>query len=103
MIFTMTWLIAPLLFLGPPVWMASKGWPIRAGLTMLLAAILPTAVMVAETDDLPPGAGFVIFVAIPFVLIALLTIIGGIVAAVVRAIQRARSIAPDLENTVRLR
>ncbi|HYI47084.1 MAG TPA: hypothetical protein VEX35_01335 [Allosphingosinicella sp.] len=82
---------AILLFFVPPLWMLSKGWPVMAGLTMLLAVMLPIVAMLAEYDDLPPGAGIVIFAAMPFALVALLTIAGGMVAAVGRMARRRAS------------
>lgn len=86
--FAVIMLLAPLLFIVPPLWMLSKGWPIRAGLTMLLAATCPIAGMLANNDDLPPGAGLLVFAALPLVLVAVLIIMGGVVAAAVRAIRR---------------
>lgn len=82
---------AMLLFFGPPLWMLSKGWPVMAGVTMLLAVMLPFVAMLAEYDDLPPGAGMVVFAAIPFALVALLTIAGGMIAAVTRTVRRRAS------------
>jgi hypothetical protein len=79
---------AMLLFFVPPLWMLSKGGPVTAGFTMLLAVMLPIVAMLAEHDDLKPGGGMVVFAAIPFALVALLTIAGGMIAAVVRMAKR---------------
>lgn len=83
--------ITVLLFI-PPIWMLSKGWPIRAGLAMLLAVLLPIAAMLAAYDDLPPGVGMVLFAAIPFLIVAMLVLAGGIIAAAVRLAKRHSSV-----------
>lgn len=81
---------AVLLYIFPPIWMlARKGWPVRAGLTMLVASLLPVASMAASGDDLTPGAGVAVFMLAPFVLIALLTIAGGVIANAFRALKPA--------------
>ena len=82
-----------MLYFVPPLWMLSKGWPVMAGFTMLLAVMLPIVVIWAESDELPPGAGMVIFAAMPFALVALLTIAGGMIAAVVRCARRRTAMA----------
>jgi hypothetical protein len=77
---------AGLLYIVPPAWMlARKGWPVRAGLTMLAASLLPVAAMLAAGEDLPPGAGLALLMLAPFVLVALLTIPGGALANALRA------------------
>lgn len=79
---------AVLLYIFPPIWMlVRKGWPVSAGLTMLVASMLPIAAMVASGEDLSPGAGMAVLMLAPFVLIALLTIGGGVIADTIRALK----------------
>jgi len=81
---------AVLLYIVPPIWMlVRKGWPVRAGLTMLVAAMLPVAAMVASGEDLSPGAGMAVLMLAALVLIALLTIGGGVIANRIRALKPA--------------
>ena len=79
---------AVLLYIVPPLWMlAGKGWPVRAGLTMLAASLLPFAAMVASGEGRSPGAGMAAFMLGPFVLVALLTIAGGAIVNALRALE----------------
>ena len=79
---------AVLLYIVPPAWMlARKGWPVRAGLTMLAASLLPIIAMAASREGLSPGAGVALFMLGPFVLIALLTILGGMIVNGLRALK----------------
>jgi hypothetical protein len=65
-----------------------KGWPIRAGLTMLLASLLPLAPILFVDGEISPGTGIHMLAAASFVLLALLTIGGGVVVALIRAARR---------------
>ena len=84
----MVW-AAVLLYIFPPPWMlVRKGWPIRAGLTMLAASLLPLLPMIGTERELPPGAGIPAFALAPFVLLAMVVICGGVLAGFVRFYRR---------------
>ena len=92
----MSFAAALLLYIFLPLWMVvRKGWPIRAGLTMLLASLIPLVPILFVEGEYPPGAGLLLLVVAPFVLLALLAIIAGILAAALRTVRRRpASMAP---------
>ena len=88
MIALLVW-AAVLLYIFPPLWMlVRKGWPIRAGLTMLAASLLLLLPMIGTVNELPPAAGILAFAFVPFVLLAIAVICGGLIAALVRSYGR---------------
>lgn len=53
-----------LYIVGAFLWPA-LGWPIRAGLTMIAASLLPIMWQVAFTDSDAPGFGLMLFLMVP--------------------------------------
>jgi hypothetical protein len=71
--------------------LAGKGWPIRAGLVMLVTSLLPLVPFLATGERLGPGFGMFVVVLFPFFAVAILTILGGIIAWCVRTVHRSRA------------
>lgn len=83
---------AALLYIFPPLWMMiRRGWPIRAGLTMVAAALLPWVEAFAFKDGpWPPGAGIAMAFTAMLLFIAVATIATVIVLALVRLHRSAK-------------
>jgi hypothetical protein len=88
----MTGLVVPisiLLYLILPAWMLSRGWPIRAGIAMMFAALLPWAVVFAtEPPPWEPGAGIALMFTAAMLLLAFVPIAIGIGYAMLRLLRK---------------
>ncbi len=82
-----------LLYLFPGFWMLfRKRWPIRAGLAMLCACILPFGPLFWSDEPIAPGTGMLILAVLPFVALALLIILAGGVRVIVRQARLGRPV-----------
>ena len=81
--------ISMLLYVILPAWMLSRGWPIRAGIAMMVAALLPWAVLFAtEPPPWGPGAGIALMITAAMLLLALVPIAIGIGSAMLRLLRK---------------
>jgi hypothetical protein len=79
-----TWL----LYAVVPIYLIYRGWPLRAGLAMLLVALLPLTWQGVFTDSDAKGFGILLAVMLPF---PLLIIAWGLIAAILRGVRRLRA------------
>lgn len=84
----MAGLILPLsllLYVGVPIWMLARGWPFRAGLVMIVTALLPWVVWLTTIQGRPgPGAGIVLILTALMLLMAFVPIGIGVAQAIAR-------------------
>ena len=91
----MSGLIVPmslLLYVVLPIWMLSRGWPARAGLAMVVAALLPWMVWyLAVPEPWGPGAGLAALLTALMLLVALVPLLIGVILSVLRFARLRRS------------
>lgn len=88
---------AILLYLFPALWMLfRKRWPVRAGLSMIGACVLPFLSLLTTDEPMGPGGGILILAILPFVALALLIILVGTIQALVRQVRARRHISVGL-------
>lgn len=79
------------LYILLPVWLLSRGWPTRAGVAMIVAALLPWIVwLFALSEPLGPGAGIALLLTACMLLLALVPLVIGIMQTVMRAVKARR-------------
>ena len=69
-------------------WMLfAMGWPIRAGLLMIIACVLPFSPLFVTDEPIGPGTGLLALATLPFIVLALLAVLVGTVKAVARKLR----------------
>ena len=92
----MTGFVLPLswlLYVIVAAWLLCRGWPIRAGLGMLAAALLPWVIwFIALPHPWGPGLGIVAFLTLAQLLVALLPIAFGLAYICIRYVGKRSSV-----------
>ena len=61
--------LAPALHLVPGIVFIASGWPIRAGVAMIIASFLPQIWQAWFTNSAAPGFGFLLMLTLPLALL----------------------------------
>lgn len=84
-----------LLYIGLPIWMLARRWPIRAGFAMIASALLPWVVWLTMiAGRLGPGAGIAMLLTALMAILALVPIAIGLFQVIGR-LTGPKQIQPD--------